>query len=235
MKNFSIIIPIYNESGSIFKLVEEIYNEFKNKSPEIVIVNDGSNDDFDKKIKSPRYKKVKIENHLENLGKCMAMLTGISAASNNLICVMDGDGQNPPYEVKKLIKFWSSLPKERKKKFLICGNRINRQDTLTKRISSKIANKVRKFFLDDDCTDTACALKVFLKNDYLRIKYFKNMHRFLPALFKMNDCRIYNIRVNDRPRNAGISKYSFNNRFWIGIIDLIKVWILIKKEKKNGE
>ena len=235
MKNFSIIIPIYNESESIFKLIKEIDIEFKHKSPEIIIVNDGSNDDFNNKIKFSRYKKIKIENHIQNLGKCRAMLTGISIAKNDLICVMDGDGQNPPYELKKLIKFWISLPKEGKKKFLICGNRINRQDTLTKRVSSKIANRVRKFFLNDDCIDTACALKVFLKHDYLRIKYFKNMHRFLPALFKMNGCKIYNIQVNDRPRNAGISKYSFNNRFWIGIIDLIKVWILINKGEKNGE
>ncbi len=235
MKNFSIIIPIYNESESIFELIEEINIEFTKNCPEIVIVNDGSNDDFNEKINSSKYKKISIKNHPKNYGKCMAMLTGISAAKNDLICIMDGDGQNPPYEVKKLIRFWDSLPKNEKKKIIICGNRSKRQDTLTKRISSKIANKVRKFFLDDNCNDTACALKVFLRNDYLKIKYFRNMHRFLPALFKMNNCKIYNVQVDDRPRNAGISKYSFNNRFWIGIIDLIKVWILIKKEKKNGK
>ena len=88
--------------------------------------------------------------------------------------------------------------------------------------------------MKDDCNDTACALKLFNRSDYLKIKYFKNMHRFLPALFKIRNCQIFNVLVDDRARKAGVSKYAFNNRFWIGIIDLIKVWILIKKEKNNG-
>ena len=93
---------------------------------------------------------------------------------------------------------------------------------------------MRKFFLNDDCDDTACALKIFNRSDYLKIKYFRNMHRFLPALFKMNNCKIFNVQVDDRLRYSGVSKYSFNNRFWVGIIDLVKVWILIKKGEKNG-
>ena len=89
--------------------------------------------------------------------------------------------------------------------------------------------------MKDDCNDTACALKLFNRSDYLKIKYFKNMHRFLPALFKIiRNCQIFNVLVDDRARKAGVSKYAFNNRFWIGIIDLIKVWILIEKEKNNG-
>jgi len=234
MKNFSIIIPIYNESESIFKLIKEIDKEFSENNPEIIIINDGSTDDFNKKTLQLKKKNLLIFSHNENLGKCRAMLTGVSKATNDLICIIDGDGQNPPYEIKKLIKFCNTLSIKNRNKFLICGNRRNRQDTLIKRISSKVANTVRKFVLDDDCNDTACALKVFLRSDYLKITYFKNMHRFLPALFKMNHCKIFNVPIDDRPRNAGISKYSFNNRFWIGIIDLIKVWILINKEKKNG-
>ena len=234
MKNFSIIIPIYNESESIFKLIKEINNEFKSNVPELIIVDDGSNDDFAEKSNQLKANNVILQKHKENLGKCRAMLTGVSKATNNLICIMDGDGQNPPYEIKNLIKFWRSLSTKEKKKFLICGNRKQRQDTLPKRLSSRVANTVRKLLLNDDCNDTACALKVFKRSDYLKIKYFRNMHRFLPALFKMNGCKIFNVPVDDRLRKAGISKYSFNNRFWIGIIDLIKVWILINKEKKNG-
>ena len=235
MKNFSIIIPIYNESESIFKLIEEIEAEFHKGCPEIVIVDDGSNDDFNKQINMIKKKSFIIKRHSKNYGKCKAMMTGIAAANNNLICVIDGDGQNPPYEIKKLISFWESLTVKEKQKFLICGNRKHRKDTLTKRISSKVANFVRKRFLNDDCHDTACALKIFLKEEYLKIKYFKNMHRFLPALFKMHNCKIFNVDVDDRPRKSGISKYSFNNRFWVGIVDLVQVWSLIKKEKKNGE
>ena len=235
MKTFSIIIPIYNESESIFDLIREIHLEFKKNIPELIIVDDGSDDGFYQKQNKLKNLKVKILRHEKNLGKCRAMLTGITDATNNLICIMDGDGQNPPYEVKNLIAFWSNLSKKEQNSFLICGNRKKRKDTLLKRLSSKVANTVRKFLLEDDCDDTACALKVFNRSDYLRIKYFRNMHRFLPALFKMNNCKIFNVQVDDRLRYSGVSKYSFNNRFWIGIIDLIKVYILIKKGERNGD
>ena len=114
----------------------------------------------------------------------MAMLSGVKASTNNLIGVMDGDGQNPPSELKKMIRFWIDIPSNEKEFALLCGNRIKRKDTLIKRLSSKIANKFRKFILNDDCNDTACALKVFSKSDFLKIPYITNMHRFLPALFK---------------------------------------------------
>ena len=163
----------------------------------------------------------------------MAMLTGVKAARNKIICVIDGDGQNPPYEIRRMIDYWHQVPKDFKDFVLICGNRKNRQDTILKRISSKVANAIRKFILNDDCNDTACALKVFNKKDYLKINYFKNMHRFLPALFKMHKGRIFNVLVDDRQRFAGVSKFNFNNRFWIGIADLFKVWLLINKRRKK--
>ena len=231
MKKFTIIIPIFNESESIFKLINELITEFKENLPDILIINDGSTDSFTKKEKKFKGKKYKTLTHNKNLGKCKAILTGVLKSRNNLICVIDGDGQNPPYEIRNLIKFWNSLSIHEKKFGLVCGNRVKRQDSLLKKISSKLANRVRRLILDDDCNDTACALKVFLRSDYVKIQYFKNMHRFLPALFKMNGGKIYNIPVDDRLRNAGISKYSFNNRFWVGITDLIKVWILKKRRK----
>ena len=234
MKKLTIIIPIFNESESIFKLIDEIKYEFRNNIPQILIVDDGSDDGFHTKVKEINLKNIIIVYHEKNLGKCKAMYTGIQKSPNELICIIDGDGQNPPYEIKNLVEFWRKLPTVKKKKFLICGNRKKRQDTFIKKLSSKIANKVRKYILKDDCNDTACALKLFNRSDYLKIKYFKNMHRFLPALFKIRNCQIFNVLVDDRARKAGVSKYAFNNRFWIGIIDLIKVWILIKKEKNNG-
>ena len=150
-----------------------------------------------------------------------------------MICIIDGDGQNPPYEIKKMIDYWHQVTKNWKNFVLICGNRKKRKDTFLKKFSSKVANIVRKFILNDDCDDTACALKVFNKKDYLKIDYFKNMHRFLPALFKMKKGRIFNVLVDDRQRFAGISKFNFNNRFWIGMIDLFKVWLLINKKEKK--
>ena len=161
------------------------------------------------------------------------MLTGVKNAKKKNICIIDGDGQNPPYEAKKLMNFWMNIDKKEKKFALVCGNRIKRQDSISKKISSKVANKIRKFMLDDDCNDTACALKVFAKEDYLKLKYFRNMHRFLPALFKINSGKIFNVPVDDRKRANGISKYSFHNRFWIGILDLINVWLMVLKRRKK--
>ena len=231
MNNFSIIIPIFNESECVFMLVDEIQKEFGLQKPEIVIVDDGSNDDFRKKENLLSQKKINVFYHSQNLGKSKAMETGIRKSKNDLICVMDGDGQNPPYEIKKFIDMWKKLSKTDKIFGLICGNRIHRKDTLLKKFSSLIANKLRKLLLNDDCDDTACAFKLFRRQDYLKIKYFENMHRFLPALFKMHGGKIFNIMVNDRKRFGGKSKFNFNNRFWIGIIDLAKVWILIHKRR----
>jgi len=208
-----------------------LLKEYKTKKPEILIVNDGSDDGFQRNEKKLKKKNIKIYHHSKNLGKCKAMETGVKKSNNDLICVMDGDGQNPPYEIKKLFNKWKNLSVNDSEFALICGNRIIRKDTILKKISSLIANKFRKLLLDDDCNDTACAFKMFRKKDYLRINYFKNMHRFLPALFKMHGGKIHNVMVDDRERFGGKSKFNFNNRFWIGIVDLVKVWILINKRR----
>ena len=233
MKNFTIIIPIFNEVDSIFNLLDEIKKEFHGELPELIIVDDGSTDKFGKKKTELKKNSPKIIHHKKNLGKCRAMLTGVENAKNNNICIIDGDGQNPPYEAKKLMKFWININKLDKNFALVCGNRINRQDSMSKKISSKVANKIRRIILNDDCNDTACALKVFSKEDYLKLNYFKNMHRFLPALFKINSGKIFNVPVDDRKRNKGISKYSFHNRFWVGILDLINVWLMVLKRRKK--
>ena len=116
---------------------------------------------------------------------------------------------------------------------ILCGHRVNRMDNFIKRISSKIANYVRRLILTDDCYDTACALKVFQKKDYLKLSYFKNMHRFLPAMFKYNGGKVINIPIIDRTRKKGTSKFNFNNRFWVGIIDLLKVFYILKFKRSN--
>ncbi len=232
MKNFTIIIPIFNEIDSIFDLIKEIEEEFSNSMPEVIIVNDGSTDKFREKLKKFKQKSFKVVHHDANLGKCKAMLTGVIYSKNQNICVMDGDGQNPPYEAKNLMNFWIKIDPAHKNFALVCGNRLQRQDTVIKKISSKIANTVRRLLLNDECNDTGCALKVFSKEDYLRIDYFRNMHRFLPAIFKMNSGKIFNVAIVDRKRVKGKSKYSFNNRFWVGILDLIKVWLMIFKRRK---
>ena len=149
----SLVIPAKNEQENIAKLLTEAFNVMRDYPGfEVVLVDDGSSDQTlatARRTAEALGGRLLAVRHEQSIGQSGALATGILRATGQLIVTMDGDGQNPPYEVKKLIKFWSSLPKERKKKFLICGNRINRQDTLTKRISSLIANRVRKFFLNE--------------------------------------------------------------------------------------
>ena len=234
-EKFTIIIPIFNEEDSIFNLISEIIEEFENFELEILIINDGSTDNFNNKFKKYSVPKieVKVIQHSTNQGKCKSMLTGVKNAKYQNICVIDGDGQNPPSEIKKMLAVWDTKNKNEKKFLLLCGHRVKRMDNIKKKVSSLIANKIRKIILNDDCNDTACALKFFKKNDYVKIPYFKNVHRFLPALFKAHGGQIINIAVEDRPRISGISKYNFNNRFWVGIRDLYKVWRLINIEKEE--
>ena len=231
-KKFTIIIPIYNEIDAIFPLLNEINEEFKSEMPEIIIVDDGSTDNFLKKFEIiKKNKNIVLKKHPENLGKCVAMMTGAKSAKYNLLVFMDGDGQNPPSEVRKLVDKWCELKKKNRRSLLICGNRTKRKDNFIKRISSKFANNFRKKVLNDNCNDTACALKALEKKDYVNLEYFRNMHRFLPALFILKDIEVINLPVLDRPRTLGKSKFNFHNRFWVGIIDLIKVWNLIRKER----
>ena len=133
MNKFTIIIPIFNETESIFILIEEIFSEFKKISPEIVIIDDGSTDDFQKNFKVKKLKKVKIYKHKHNRGKCRAMNTGIQKATNNLVCIIDGDGQNPPYEIKNLLNKWKKISEDKKHFAIVCGNRKNREDTIIKK------------------------------------------------------------------------------------------------------
>ena len=232
-KKFTIIIPIYNEIDAIFPLLDELIEEFKSEKPEIIVVDDGSTDDFLKKFKKiKKIKNIILKKHTKNQGKCVAMMTGAKSAKNELLVFMDGDGQNPPSEVRKLVDKWLELKKKDGRSLIVCGNRIKRKDNFVKRASSKFANSLRKKILNDNCNDTACALKALEKKDYINLEYFRNMHRFLPALFILRDIKVINIPVVDRPRILGKSKFNFHNRFWVGMIDLIKVWNLIRKGRE---
>ena len=120
------------------------------------------------------------------------------------------------------------------KVFLLGGLRLNRKDNLWKIVSSKIANRVRKTILQDDCLDTGCSLKIFFKKKYLEIPFFDGNHRFLPALFKGFGKNTLFMEVDHRSRIAGISKYGTLDRLFKGIYDLIKVKNIINKQRLNG-
>ncbi len=226
---FSIVIPIYNEEENINILYNEIKKELLNFTEyEIIFINDGSTDGSKNILKSlEKYKDTKIVQHQLNLGQSQSLLSGISSSKYETIVTLDGDGQNDPKDIIKLIKlFFSDKNLE-----LVGGLRLRRKDSLVKVISSQIANFVRSRLLKDNCLDTGCGLKVFNKKIFLLFPFFDGIHRFLPALFNGFGYKTKFIEVNHRKRMRGISKYGTLKRLLFGIKDIIRVKKIIKKKK----
>ena len=231
---FSIIIPIYNEEDNILNLYNEINKSFFDNQInfyEIIFVDDCSIDNSNKIIKNllDNDLKIKLIRNDLNCGQSYSITKGIQNSSNNTIVTIDGDGQNNPFDILKLLKFYSDSQYK-----LIGGLRNKRKDPLIKIISSKLANKVRSFILKDNCTDTGCGLKIFDKEIYMSFEYFNGIHRFLPALFKGYGYNTTFLKVDHRQREFGYSNYGIGNRLFRGIRDMIKVRNIIKRNQNHG-
>ena len=228
MNNFSIIIPAYNEEEALPNLLDEIYNINFDKVFEVIVVNDFSSDNTLKQLERFTSYNLRVISHSQRSGQSMAIFTGINAAKYDYIVTIDGDGQNNPKDIMRMLNF---LFKKNESK-IVCGIRKNRRDNSIRIISSKLANFVRKHYLGDECDDTGCSLKIFNKKLFLKIPYFDGMHRFIPALFSGMGIKPLYIEVDHRPRLYGISKYGISNRLIKGIADMYKVKKLIRNLKK---
>ena len=229
MRKFTIIIPVFNEEGNIENLINEIVNSLKiyNEKYEILIVNDASTDNSKKIINKLFLQNQNLINYINNeinKGQSFSIKEGIRNSKYETIITIDGDGQNDPKDIYKLLDKYFSDPAIG----LVGGIRKNRKDSFNKIISSKIANYVRQLILKDNCNDTGCSLKVFDKKTFLNFPFFNGIHRFLPAIYKGTGKKCYFINVNHRYRKFGNSKYGTLNRLLYGIRDMIKVKKLIK-------
>ena len=233
MINFSIIIPIFNEEENIYKLVVEI-NEILKKTDfiyEVVIIDDCSTDNTYNTINSIKNKyDINYILNEKNMGQRFSFFIGMKNSKYNNIVTIDGDGQNNPADIPKLVNFFIG----NKNLKLISGIRTKRKDSLIKIFSSKFANTIRSTLLKDRCADTGCSLKFFNKKIFLNFPYFNGIHRFLPALFVASKCEVMYISVDHRPRKLGISKYGTFDRLYKGIFDIIKVIKIINIIKKNA-
>jgi len=231
--SFSVVIPFFNEEYNAEILLEEIDLNLKEiyKNYEIILINDASTDNTYDVLKNIHKKnnKVKIINNIRNLGQSYSLLKGIKESKYDTIMTIDGDGQNNPIDMPILLSQYFENPKVD----LVSGIRIKRKDNFIKKISSKIANKVRKFILNDDCDDTGCSLKVFNKKIFLKFTSFKGLHRFLPALFKGYKCKVLFIPVDHRERKYGKSNYGIIKRLIFGCIDIIRVLFILKKMRND--
>lgn len=226
----SVVIPVHNEIENILPVTGEIVTAMGEAIDyEIVFVDDGSSDATARAVgeAAARWPRVRLESHVRRAGKSTALITGIGAARGPWIATMDGDGQNDPADAVALYR--AATRAAGSGPLIVAGARRRRRDTWLKRVSSRIANRVRARVLGDATPDTGCGLKVFRRADFLALPRFENMHRFLPALFLMHGGRTLSVPVADRPRAAGRSKYGFHNRLWVGIADLFGVWWLKRR------
>jgi dolichol-phosphate mannosyltransferase len=228
----TLLIAVHNEEGNLCPIVDEIIGAFAGWTYEILFVDDGSTDGTAAELNRLKqsFPFIRIVTHLERCGKSTALVTGGRFANYPWIATMDGDGQDEPRDAVTMLEVAARAEQEGTAHFLcVCGHRQNRKDTTIKRISSRIANSVRRSVLKDDTPDTACGLKVFRREDFLTIPHFTNMHRFFPALFVRSGGRTVSVKVNNRPRQRGISKYGFHNRLWVGIADMFGVMWLLRR------
>jgi dolichol-phosphate mannosyltransferase len=228
----SIVIPVRDEADNVAPLAREIVDVLAAVRPfEIIFVDDASTDRTVRNIRAlrqARMPQIRLLRHCVGCGQSIAVQTGVRAARGEWIVTLDGDGQNDPADIPVLLRVLEQGGNSSDLK-LIVGNRKSRRDTRLRRISSRIANAVRRRMLRDDTPDTGCGIKLFHRETFLQLPAFNHMHRFLPALFQRAGARVMSVEVRHRSRTHGRSKYGLNNRLWVGIVDLFGVRWLIRR------
>jgi dolichol-phosphate mannosyltransferase len=215
-------VPLFNEEENISILQSELRAALDGLDYEILFVDDGSVDCTIERIETaPNVRLIRFE---KNTGQSAALYAGLRAARGANVVLIDGDLQNDPADIPRL------LAEIARGADLVCGYRINRQDTLVKRLTSWIANAVRSRFTKDGVRDTGCTLKAIRRECISALVPFKGMHRFIPALIKGAGYRLVEIPVNHRPRRFGQSKYGLGNRALRATIDMFGVrWLLSRR------
>jgi len=218
----SVVVPVFNEEENMSILQSELSAALSGLDYEIVFVDDGSTDrSFAKIASAPRTRVLRFE---QNAGQSAALYAGIRAARGRTIVMIDSDLQNDPADIPRLIEEISRGAD------LVCGYRARRKDTLTKRLTSRVANFVRSRFTKDYVRDTGCTLKAMRRECVDALVPFKGMHRFIPALIRGAGYRLVEIPVNHRPRRFGQTKYGFGSRALRATMDMFGVrWLLSRR------
>lgn len=232
MVQISIVIPMKNEAENIGGLIADILVACAADDVEVIAVDDASTDASAEVVREVmlQHPNVRLLQHDRSGGQSAAVMSGARAARGRVIATLDGDGQNPPFELPKLYAPLIALDAPADLG-LVAGQRVKRQDTWSKRYASKFANGLRGWVLDDGTRDTGCGLKAFRRDAFLGLPYFNHMHRYLPALFKRDGWQIALVDVSHRARIAGRSNYSNWQRGLVGAIDLMGVRWLLRRRK----
>ncbi len=230
----SIVIPLKNEAENLEFVTSAIAEACGDLGPyEVIYVDDGSTDATAARVMELRdgFPMLRLVQHPTSAGQSAAIHSGVRVARGAVICTLDGDGQNPPSEIRKLAarlegtRFPDGVA-------LIAGQRVGRQDTASKRWASKAANGLRARLLKDDTRDTGCGLKMIRRDVFLGLPYFDHMHRYLPALVARDGWKTLHQDVGHAERHAGTSNYANLGRALVGVSDLFGVMWLMKRRKK---
>lgn len=227
IQQLSVVVPVRNEQENVASLIAEI-NAALTIEHEIIYVDDGSTDATYANLKAlqKQYPQLRVIHHEKSCGQSTAVRTGVKFAKYDWVATLDGDGQNDPADIPKLLAALTEGVE------LVGGNRrASRRDTWIKRMSSVVANTVRSKMLRDDTPDTGCGLKLFNRAAFLDLPYFDHMHRFMPALIKRRGGKIMSVAVSHRNREFGRSNYGTIDRLLVGIVDLFGVSWLQRRAK----
>ncbi len=221
--DLSFVIPIFNENENLPQLTGEIRETLLplGLAYELLLVNDASTDGslktmLDLAAENPRIRILSFE---KGSGQSAALMAGFRAAKGKVVVTLDGDLQNDPADIPRVLRALDGNA-------LVSGIRANRQDNWLRKLSSRVANHVRRAFVGDSITDVGCSLKAYQREWLVDLPSFKGLHRFLPGLLEHRGAKVAQVQVNHRPRIHGESKYGLHNRFWRGIADMMGVcWL----------
>jgi dolichol-phosphate mannosyltransferase len=230
----SVVVPVKDEAENVATLAREIAAALQSQPDhEIIFVDDGSSDSTVQeltRLKSeiPHFRPLR---HGRNLGQSRAIRTGVLAARGQTIVTLDGDGQNDPGDIPALLALLNSDSRLG----LVSGVRVNRQDTASRKLASRLGNRFRNALLKDGAADTGCGLKVFRRDAFLALPYFDHIHRYLIALVQREGWKVAFVPVRHRPRIAGRSKYTNLGRLMVSVNDLLGVrWLMRRHGGQAG-
>lgn len=229
----SVVVPVKDEAGNVGPLAREISGALKGRPHEILFIDDGSSDGTAQALQALKAEipELRVLRHDRNLGQSRGIRTGVKAARGDIIVTLDGDGQNDPADIPKLLEALANDPRLG----MVSGVRVKRKDTASRRLASRLGNRFRNFMLGDGASDTGCGLKAFRRQAFLDLPYFDHIHRFLIALMLREGEGVAYVPVNHRPRLTGRSKYTNFGRLLVSVQDLLGVRWLQRRHRGRTE
>ena len=231
----SIVAPVHNEAGNAAPLAREIAKVLEGRSYELIFVDDSSRDETRAELAAVRAEipALRILSHRQNAGQSRSVRSGVLAARAPLVATLDGDGQNDPADIPRLLArlIRQDAPANLA---MVSGQRGKRADAPNRKFASQLANGVRRRLLGDGAADSGCGIKVFRKDAFLRLPYFDHMHRYMPALMRREGYAVEFLDVNHRSRQAGRSNYTNLGRLAAAASDLFGVMWLNSRFRNPG-